>query len=123
MPGRRRPLRRVRKRIDRSDGEDHNGHMKNAGIADLKARLSSYLKQVKAGHEVLITERGVVVAKLVPLEAAERRDSRRVRLAKEGRLILGRGSLPRSLLSPPKGDPMVGASVLAALLEERAKGR
>ncbi len=97
--------------------------MRNAGIAELKARLSSYLKQVKAGHEILITDRGVVVAKLAPLAGAERRDSRRVRLAKEGRLILGRGSLPRALLSPPKGDPTVGASVLSALLEERVKGR
>lgn len=97
--------------------------MASAGIADLKARLSSYLKQVKAGHEVLITERGVPVAKLVPLEFSERRGSRRERLAKEGRLILGRGRVREELRTPPKGDPSVGASVLEALLEERAEGR
>ena len=97
--------------------------MKSAGIADLKARLSNYLKQVKAGHELLITERGVPIAKLVPLGLSVRRRSRRERLAREGRLILGRGRVRQELLRPPQGDPSMGAGVLAALLEERAEGR
>ena len=42
--------------------------MKKAGLAELKARLATYLKRVKAGDEVLITERGQPVAKLVPLD-------------------------------------------------------
>ena len=97
--------------------------MKTAAIAELKARLSSYLRQVKAGHEVLITERGVPVAKIVPLRELEQRGSRRERLAREGRLILGRGRVRPELLVPPKGDPAIGASVLEALLEERREGR
>lgn len=97
--------------------------MKSAGIADLKARLSSYLKLVKAGREVLITERGVPVAKIVPLLVSEERLARLQRLAKEGKIILGRGKLDPSLLIPPKGDPSIGAGVLAALLEERREGR
>ncbi|MCB0258081.1 MAG: type II toxin-antitoxin system prevent-host-death family antitoxin, partial [Anaerolineae bacterium] len=39
------------------------------GIRDFKARLSSYVKQVKAGNEVVITERGQPVARLVPINA------------------------------------------------------
>jgi len=32
--------------------------MKTAAVSELKARLSEYLNQVKAGMEVLITDRG-----------------------------------------------------------------
>ena len=96
--------------------------MTMAPIAVLKARLSSYLKQVKAGKEILVTERGVPVAKLVPLQGSERRGSRRERLAKAGILHLGRGRARKALLSPLKGK-LTGKSVLDALLEERSEGR
>lgn len=36
------------------------------GVRELKARLSEYLRQVKAGRTVLITERGKVIGRLVP---------------------------------------------------------
>ena len=36
-----------------------------AGVAQLKAGLSRYLERVKAGHEVLVTDRGQPVAKIV----------------------------------------------------------
>ncbi len=37
--------------------------MKTTAITDLKARLSEYLNQVKAGTEILITDRGEPVAR------------------------------------------------------------
>lgn len=97
--------------------------MVTAGIADLKANLSGYLDKVKAGSEVLITERGTPVAKLVPLEPMLERDSREERLARRGLLKLGRGKFSDELLRPPEGDPAIGAAVLAALIEERREGR
>ncbi len=36
-----------------------------AGVKDLKNRLSHYLSLVKRGDEVLVTERGRVVARIV----------------------------------------------------------
>jgi prevent-host-death family protein len=96
--------------------------MITAAIAELKARLSAYLKKLKAGHEILITDRGLPVAKLVPLERKVLRNSRRARLASAGLLRLGRGRARKSLLSPP-GGKLGGKSVLAALLEEREEGR
>ena len=42
-----------------------------AGIAELKAGFSEYLARVKAGEEVLITEHGRPIARIVPLAAAE----------------------------------------------------
>lgn len=97
--------------------------MKSAGIAQLKAHLSEYLDQVKAGHEILITERGLPVARLAPLEDADKYDARELRLARKGLLRLGRGRFRKELLTVPKGDPAIGASVLAALIEERREGR
>jgi prevent-host-death family protein len=97
--------------------------MKTAGIADLKAHLSEYLDRVKAGNEVLITERGTPIARLVPLDHAVARESREERLARKGLLVLGRGRFRKALLTAPEGDPGIGASVLAALLEERREGR
>ena len=97
--------------------------MKKAGVAELKARLTTYLKRVKAGDEVLITERGQPVAKLVPLKGAEKRGTRRERLAKAGLLQLGRGRAPKTCLTAPDGPPEIGEAVLAALLSEREEGR
>jgi prevent-host-death family protein len=37
------------------------------GIRELKARLSSYIRQAKAGGSVVITDRGEPVARLVPV--------------------------------------------------------
>lgn len=37
------------------------------GVRELKARLSAYLRQVKAGGTVLITERGEPIGRIVPL--------------------------------------------------------
>lgn len=40
--------------------------MKTVGVKRLKARLSEYLRAVKAGETVLVTERDEVVAELRP---------------------------------------------------------
>jgi prevent-host-death family protein len=40
--------------------------MKAVGVKELKARLSEYLRYVRAGEPVLITDRGEVVAELRP---------------------------------------------------------
>jgi prevent-host-death family protein len=88
-----------------------------ANVAQLKARLSEYVRQVKGGTEVIITERGVPVARLVPLDPDERRASREQRLIRAGIL---RPATNRSLkLTPPEGDPAIGRAALDALHAER----
>ena len=94
-----------------------------AGVAELKAGLSRYLERVKAGHEILVTDRGQPVAKIVPIPAEARRGSRRKRLVREGLLVPGRGRIRASLLRPPAGGADGGRAVLDALLEERREGR
>jgi prevent-host-death family protein len=94
-----------------------------AGVAELKARLSHYLERVRAGQEVLVTDRGRPVARLVPVGRGRAKGERRERLLIEGLLIGGRGRLRRRLLTPPEGEPSAGRSVLTALVEERREGR
>jgi prevent-host-death family protein len=89
-----------------------------ASIVQLKARLSEYMARVKAGNEVVVTERGVPVARIVPLDAADRLKTRRQRLARAGLLRLGRGRLRKDLLVAPTGAQS-GSEVLDALLAER----
>jgi len=43
--------------------------MKTTAISELKAHLSDYLKQVKSGNEVLVTDRGKPVARIVPISS------------------------------------------------------
>lgn len=91
-----------------------------AGVAELKARLSQYLARVKAGQEILVTDHGRPVARLMPVGEAEK-GTRRERLIAEGQLVPGRGRPRPSLLKPPA--PGAGAAVVDALLEERREGR
>jgi prevent-host-death family protein len=61
--------------------------MRSVNVAELKNRLSKYLSFVKAGEEVVIRERDLPVAKLVPF-SAEDADSHDLLLAAAGKLKL-----------------------------------
>src|SRR6267142_2492684 len=105
-----------------SPPSDHNGHMTKVGVARLKAQLSRYLEMAKRGQEVVVTERGRPIVKLVALGGADHADSRLERLIRAGVVIPGSGRLRASLRKPPRG-PRVGDGVLKALLEEREESR
>ena len=92
-----------------------------ANVAQVKARLSEYLRQVKDGSEVVITERGIPVARLVPLAPDEKRATREERLIRSGALRPPTG--PRRKLGAPKLKKGGGRAVLETLLTERDEGR
>ena len=95
---------------------------RTASVVELKARLSEHLRLVKSGHELVVTERGVPVARVLPLDDGERKSTRRLRLTRAGLMKPGRGKLPPLLKKAPTGSDS-GAGVLEALLEERGDGR
>jgi prevent-host-death family protein len=66
--------------------------MKTVNIAELKNHLSAYLNEVKAGQELLVRNRNVPIARIVPLQA-DNYETERLRLAAEGRIRLGSGQL------------------------------
>ena len=96
--------------------------MRTAAVSTLKAHLSDYLDQVKAGNEVLITDRGKPVARLVPISRVKPTREALVRMEKQGLIKLGSGKIPKKLWSLPRAEDPEGL-VLKALLEEREEGR
>ena len=97
--------------------------MKTAAVAELKASLSKYLAKVKGGEEVLVTERGRPIAKIVPL----RRDATifpeyLLELERAGKVRLGTGRLPKDFWKLPRPKDPEGRA-LKALLEEREERR
>jgi antitoxin (DNA-binding transcriptional repressor) of toxin-antitoxin stability system len=50
---------------------DYIARVKTAGVRDLKAHLSSYLRDVARGDVVIVTDRGRVVAELRPPGAGD----------------------------------------------------
>jgi prevent-host-death family protein len=66
--------------------------MKTVGLRELKNRLAEYVREVRAGEGVLVTDRGQVVAELVPpgpATAGSGLPAGLVALAKSGQLTLG----------------------------------
>ncbi len=92
-------------------------------ISRLKASLSEYLLAVRAGEEVIITDRGRPIAKIVPL--SQRGEGERGRIAclvKSGVLRPGKKSIPAHFWKLPRPvDPK--GEALRALLDEREDGR
>jgi prevent-host-death family protein len=93
--------------------------MKTISVSELKARLSENLRIVKAGEEVLVTERGRAVAVLAPPPTDP--DARLARLHAAGVVRLGTGRLPKDFFTRPLSPDSKG-SVRRALLEEREEG-
>lgn len=96
--------------------------MKTAAVSQLKASLSGYLAAVQAGEEVLVTDRGTPIAKLVPIDkGASDIPSRLAGLEKAGLVRIGGGLSPDFWDLLPGDDP--GDRVLQALLAEREENR
>lgn len=83
---------------------------KTVKVAELKARLSAYLRGVRRGHPVTVCDRETPIARLVPY-------------AREGEPLMVRRpvhGLHEVPLPPPLGRPV---DSLGALLEERHPSR
>src|ERR1700683_3811466 len=58
--------------------------MRTANIGTLKNQLSSYLKYVRNGEEVIVCDRNVPVARLLPIKPADGFDAEEARLIAAG---------------------------------------
>ena len=98
---------------------DQYGHMVVTTIATLKASLSEFLAGVKAGEEVIVTDRGRPVARIVPYASggAELDD-----LVRSGQVRRSRGPVPPGFWAQLGPDDPKGR-LLRALLEEREATR
>lgn len=92
------------------------------GVRELRQNLSVYLRRVKAGETLEVTEHNQPVAILTPLPAKPM--STRERLIASGELIPGKGNLSEFLknnppLKPPPGWKPLSESIIEARDEER----
>lgn len=97
--------------------------MERAKIAEIRDRLSHYLRRVREGESVEILDRDEPVARIVPIRpAAQQSEPWLQRLQRAGVARAGPMQGVPAILNrrPRKGAE---AGVLQALLEERARGR
>ncbi len=92
-------------------------HVKAVGVRELKNQLSSHLREVKAGHRVLVTERGTVIAELRPPAVSDMDyavDSVMDEWVRAGRIVP-----PRTSRAPLPASPVhLDEGTAADLLEE-----
>lgn len=97
--------------------------MKTATITEAKNGLSALLDRVKAGETVVLTDRGVPIARIEPMTAAADPEGRKERLVRAGILQPGRtGRIPQWLIDTPGPKAPDGISLVDAVLEERESG-
>jgi prevent-host-death family protein len=97
--------------------------MKTESISSAKNRLSALIRRVQRGEAVLITDRGVPVAKLVPVQLGPGVPERIVALAQQGLARLPTQVPDADWLDQPRPRLASGPSVVDLLLEERRQGR
>ncbi|MBK6797266.1 MAG: type II toxin-antitoxin system prevent-host-death family antitoxin [Acidobacteria bacterium] len=95
--------------------------MKAVNIAELKNRLSHYLNEVRGGAEILIKDRDLPIARIVPLTFDDQ-DQEIVALAAREKVRLGEGVIGEEFWEMP--SPKVSAEALRrAVKEERDDAR
>jgi len=96
--------------------------MKRVGLRELKARLSFYIRQVRAGRHVLVTHRGEVVAELSPPgEAPDTRGqvpAALAAMARRGLITLSPAASRPASQAYPELEPVLRPGRVAELLEE-----
>lgn len=96
--------------------------MRSVNVAKLKDQLSKYLKFAKGGEEVLIRDRKLPVAKLVPF-LAESADDEELTLVAAEKLRLPRAHLDvKKLLKIPTGS-VKGNKAIRAIAVDREEER
>lgn len=88
--------------------------MISTGVKELKNKLSYYLREVKKGERILVTERERVIATITPVERAEE-DSQLISLVREG-FAVWNGGKPLGSKAPIK---IKGKTVSEIVLEDR----
>jgi antitoxin (DNA-binding transcriptional repressor) of toxin-antitoxin stability system len=98
--------------------------MKPVNVAELKNRLSHYLRMVRRGQAVLVRDRDRVIARIEPAggsDAIPGDDEARIsELEARGILRRGRGRITPDLWAR---RPRIDADAIAILLDERNDGR
>lgn len=96
--------------------------MKTSTITEAKSGLSALIDQVRAGETVLITDRGVPVARIEPVATSTDPTGRADRLTRAGLMRPGSGAVPEDFLEGPFTRTPEGFALADAVIEERRSG-
>lgn len=91
-------------------------------ITEAKAGLSALIDQVRAGETILITDRGVPVARLEPVATSSDPTGRVERLTRAGLMRPGSGAPSEELLAGPTVAAPEGVSLVDLVIDERRSG-
>ncbi len=97
--------------------------MKTASISVAKNQLSALVKAVLGGDSVMITDRGVPVAKLVPVRGGRGVSPRLIGLTQLGLIRLPEVAPSAKWLDLPWPKLARGLSAVEGLIADRAEGR
>jgi prevent-host-death family protein len=74
--------------------------MRSTNIADLRNRLTQYLREVRAGEEIIVRDRQRPIAKIVPF-TVDGEDADDAALVASGLMRKGSGAIPPSFCNCP----------------------
>jgi prevent-host-death family protein len=88
------------------------------GLREANQHFSKAIKAVRAGREVILTDRGQPIAVITPIKAADTQEAALQAMADEGLITLPtrRGPLPASRWKPVKAK---GKPVADTVIEDR----
>jgi antitoxin (DNA-binding transcriptional repressor) of toxin-antitoxin stability system len=92
--------------------------MRSVNVAELKDQLSKYLTFAKGGEEVVIRDRNLPVAKLVPF-SAEGADEQELKLVAAGKLRLPKVRLDVKQLLKISTGRVAGNKAIQAIAADR----
>jgi prevent-host-death family protein len=95
--------------------------MRSVNVAELKNRLSKYLTFAKGGEEIVIRDRNLPVAKLVPFESGEASEEELLLVA-AGKLRMPKTSVKVDKLLRISTGRVADSEGIQALLDDREDG-
>lgn len=94
--------------------------MRSANISDLRNRLTQYLKEVRAGEEIVVRDRQRPIAKIVPFSVDDD-EAEDAALVAGGLMRKGSGRIPASFWKARRARAPLRAAV-AAVTADREEG-
>ena len=85
----------------------------NVSITELRAHLSEWLEQARAGEEIIVTDRGVPIARLLGIDSSSVFE----RLTLEG--VISRPVLTERIKARGRRKPIASSSVADLVNEQR----
>jgi len=95
------------------------GKKQIVGIRELKSGLSEYLRRVREGQSLVITDRGEPVAEITPVKTGTELEAILLKMAAEGRVTLP----SRKRLKPFKPIKLRGGKLLSTIIIEDREDR